>query len=74
MNMLKHRQKKIQEKRKKTPWRKFVMEIASRAPLVFHKHDRLISTIPATNRMKGVEIFDMFSKNRDSLLGKYQQQ
>ena len=35
---LKQRQLKIQEKRKKTEWRDFLMEIASWRPLTFHKN------------------------------------
>lgn len=40
---LKQRQEKIQEKRKQTPWREFVMEIASWFPLVLYKHDNSLS-------------------------------
>ncbi len=37
MSNLQHRQQKIQEKRKKTPWRDFVMEICSWRNLMFYK-------------------------------------
>ena len=37
MSNLAYRQQKIQEKRKQTPWRDFVMEIASWYPIVFGK-------------------------------------
>jgi hypothetical protein len=47
---LTHRQQKIQEKRKQTPFRNFVMEIASRQPVGFYKNQGLISRYPDTNR------------------------
>ena len=40
---LKQRQEKIQEKRKQTPWREFVMEICSWKPLSIHKVDWKLS-------------------------------
>lgn len=47
---LKARQEKIQAKRKQTPWREFVMEIASWYPLNFYKKWDLITTYPDTER------------------------
>ncbi len=47
---LKQRQLKIQEKRKKTEWRDFLMEIASWRPLTFHKNQWMISIFPPTDR------------------------
>jgi hypothetical protein len=50
MSNLQYRQTIIQEKRKKTPWRDFVMEIASWCPVNFYKVDGKISRYPNTSR------------------------
>lgn len=47
---IKKRQAKIQAKRKNTPWRQFVMEIASRDNLTFHKHQWVVTKYPNTKR------------------------
>lgn len=47
---LKQRQAKIQEKRKSTPWREFVMELCSWYPLVMYKTDGLLSRYPQQER------------------------
>jgi hypothetical protein len=44
MSSLSHRQQKIQEKRKQTPWREFVMEIISYYSLNLYKKDNTISS------------------------------
>jgi len=46
MSNLQHRQSIIQEKRKKTPWRDFVMEICSFRNLMFYRVDEGISKYP----------------------------
>ena len=51
MSNLQHRQAKIQAKRKTTPWREFVMEIASWFPLNIYKHGGFISRYPDTDRV-----------------------
>ncbi len=38
MPTLQHRQEKIQAKRKKTPWREFVMEIASWVGFIYYRN------------------------------------
>lgn len=64
MSNLDYRQKKIQEKRKKTPWREFVMEIASRVPLMFYKLDNGdISALDSTGRVD-IKHFEFFEKER----------
>ena len=47
---LKQREEKMQEKRKQTPFREYVKEIASWTPLVFHKNNGLISKYPPVER------------------------
>ena len=47
---LHYRQQKIQEKRKQTPWREFVKEMAGWDNLVFHKNNWLISKYPCDER------------------------
>lgn len=51
MSNLQHRQSIIQEKRKSTPWRQFVMEIASWFPMNLYKNKWLISKYPDTDRI-----------------------
>jgi len=51
MSNLSYRQEKIQVKRKATPWRDFVMEIASRMPVIFYKIDNNVSRFPDTSRL-----------------------
>ena len=50
MTNLQHRQQKIQEKRKQTPFREFLMEIASRYPMNLYKHTKLLSIYPESDR------------------------
>ncbi len=50
MTNLQMRQTKIQEKRKKTPFREFVMEICSRRSLNFYKNHNNISIFPQNER------------------------
>lgn len=51
MSNLQDRQQKIQEKRKQTPWRDFLREIASRRPLLFYKNQGLVTRYPSTERV-----------------------
>jgi len=51
MTNLQYRQEKIQDKRKTTPWRDFVMEIASRYPVNLYKNNNRISRYPETHRI-----------------------
>lgn len=43
-------QKKIQEKRKNTPFRKFLLEIASRRPVNLYRYENNISVLPPHER------------------------
>jgi len=64
MSNLQHRQSIIQEKRKKTLWRDFVMEIASWQQFNFYKDVHWISRYPITKRInKLVTADDFFSIN-----------
>lgn len=51
MQSLSYRQSKIQEKRKNTSWKEFVMEICSWCPLVFSKGYGKVSRFPKTDRI-----------------------
>jgi hypothetical protein len=67
MSDLAYRQSKIQEKRKTTPWREFVMEICSRMPSSFYKNSGLISRYPESDRIRHIVKQSQFEENRDSL-------
>jgi len=45
-----HRQQKIQEKRKQTSFRDFVVEIASRMPMQVYRQNGIITRFPPTER------------------------
>ncbi len=51
MQDLKFREDKIKEKRKHTPWKKFIKEIASYYWIVLHKNDWFISKYPKSERI-----------------------
>ena len=65
MSNLQYRQQKIQEKRKQTPWKEFVMEICSRAPFVYHKNNGVISRFPLTTRSPRITTNKEFITMRD---------
>jgi hypothetical protein len=48
---LKNREVKMIQKRKKTIFRDFIKEIASKIPLVFHKENNLISRVSQNDRI-----------------------
>lgn len=50
MSWLKKRQEKIQQKRKSTPWREYLLDICSWLPLVLHRNNGVISRYPESNR------------------------
>ena len=60
MTDLQHRKQKIQEKRKQTPWREFVKQIASWQPNVFYKVDGLTSRFPRTDRIGNITKYSDF--------------
>ena len=65
MNTLQHRQQKIQNKRKQTPFREFLLEIASWMPLTLHKIDGKISRYPDTSRIANLMSWPQFELERD---------
>jgi hypothetical protein len=67
MSNLSHRQQKIQEKRKQTPRREFVMEICSWMPLWLSKNGWKVSRYPE-ERMKHLVSNTVFNEQRDALL------
>jgi len=60
MNKLTNWQKKIEEKRKQTPWREFVKQIASRQPNVFYKVNGLVSRFPESDRIGNVVKYSQY--------------
>ncbi len=55
---------RIQEKRKQTPWREFVKQIASWQPIVFYKYNWLVSRFPQTDRIgEVVKYSDYYSQD-----------
>jgi hypothetical protein len=60
MNSLQYRQEKIQAKRKQTPWRQFVMEMASWFPLVLQKDGKYISRYPKNGRWSNLKYHEEF--------------
>jgi hypothetical protein len=67
MSNLQYRQSIIQEKRKSTPWRKFVIEICSWFPIVFYKNQSFISRYPETVRSPKLISHKTFSENRNDI-------
>ncbi len=65
---LKQRQSKIQEKRKTTSRRDFLMQIASRRPLSFYKSNSFISRYPNNERKPHIISHSLFDETRDSLV------
>jgi len=67
---LQQRQSKIQEKRKKTPWRQYVQEIASWASLSLYKRGTAICRYPDTLRVNTIPR-DQFIAMRDGISSDY---
>lgn len=65
---LSHRQTKIQNRRKKTPRRQYIKEIASRKVLSFYKNGNTVSKYPQTDRIWTVIKAKEYEDHRDSLL------
>ena len=65
MPNLQHRQQKIQEKRKHTPFREFVKEICSWTPLSYYSDEGVISRYPSTERIGWVIPFEEFSDHNE---------
>ena len=68
MSNIKQRERKIQEKRKQTPWKVFIKEICSRQPLVFYKNSGKISRYPETWRIGTLISQKDFHDQRDFLV------
>ena len=66
MQDIKQWQEKIQNKRKQTPWRNYLMEITSWLSFTFYKNNNTISRYPSTNRIK-IEDYNSFMKKREDL-------
>jgi hypothetical protein len=64
-HQLKHRQEKIQAKRKNTPWREFVMEICSWYNLSLYSNNNHISRYPSVSRNKNLTVDVMKSMSND---------
>jgi hypothetical protein len=54
MQTLQYRQEKIQAKRKQTPWREFLMEIASWRPLNLYRNKQVLSRYPESSRLVNI--------------------
>ena len=69
MSNLSSRQKKLQDKRKKTTRREFVKQIASRQPNVFYKFNGLVSRFPETDRVgRVVKHTDYYQQENDAYI------
>ncbi len=71
MSSLSYRQSKIQDKRKKTPWRDFVMEICSRAPFVYTKDRGMVSKYPKSMRISHVIKNQEFADRDNTTIAEY---
>jgi hypothetical protein len=54
MSNLQYRQTRIQDRRKQTPWRDFVMEICSWYNFALYKNNGSISRYPEVDRNKNI--------------------
>ena len=68
MTELKYWQEKIQERRKQTSFRDFLMEVSSWYTLTLYNNKGIISRFPDTPRIKSVISNKEFEKGRDDLL------
>ncbi len=66
-NQLSKRQKKIQERREKTDWNNFLMEVWSRLPLTMHKNNWNVSRYPSSMRTQNLMNNKEFQKVRDEM-------
>ena len=71
MHDLNYRKQKIQQKRKQTPWRQFVMELCSRYGMTFHKHGKRVDGYPDLWRitLTSFEEFESLRWSEYSLTG-----
>lgn len=67
MSDLHHREQEIQAKRKQTPFRDFLQEIASWRPMTFYKNNGHISRYPVSSRVTNIISLDEFAVNRDDI-------
>jgi hypothetical protein len=67
MTNLQHRQEKIQEKRKQTPWRDFLMEIASWYTINLNKNSTMVSRYPSNDRMGSIISKTEYESNWDQM-------
>ena len=66
---LTYRQQKIQEKRKQTPFRDFVMEIVSWRPLTFYKNQGFTSKYPLSERVQHLVSHKVFLEGDNIVQG-----
>ena len=67
MSDLHHREQKIQNKRKQTPFRDFLQEIASWRPMTFYKNNGHISRYPVSSRVQNIISVKEFATLRDDI-------
>ncbi|MDD3302360.1 MAG: hypothetical protein PHN31_02310 [Candidatus Gracilibacteria bacterium] len=70
MKDLKYYENIIKDKRKKTLFKDFLIEILSWSPVNLQKIDGFVSRFPKTQRIKGIVDIKEFENNRDDLLKK----
>jgi hypothetical protein len=70
MQDLTYRQEKIQQKRKQTSFRDFVMEICSWYPLNLYNYSGMITRYPNTDR-KGIIVVDPYASMNNDQTGEY---
>ncbi len=63
MSDLQYRQKKIQDKRKQTPWREFVRDVCSRYQVGLYKNNNTMSRFPDPQRSGPVYAPEVYRKN-----------
>ena len=68
MQDIKQRELKMQEKRKHTSRKDFVMGICSWFPMIFYKNNGIISRYPETKRITEILKSKDFENSRDGLI------
>ena len=68
MSNLQHRQTKIQDKRKQTQFRDYLMEIASRYPVNTYKNNGIVSPFPPTDRCGNLTSVKDYTQNHNDKL------
>ena len=66
MQDLQYRQQQFQAKRKATPWRDFILELASWVGLIYYKNTWKISIYPDSDRINTLVTAEEFAAHRDN--------